>query len=578
MLYKPLPIDNITIKELFKFSISKDKSDYIRILLMALSVTLLGMLAPILTAKLFDSIIPNAAKNQLGYVAFGLGMAAVGAFLFDLTKSVALMRVESKMDQKLQAAVWDRLLNLPTTFFRQFTAGDLSMRSLSMGRIRQLLSGAALSSILAFVFSTLNLLLLFYYSSSLAWIAILLVLIQVGVNIVVGKIQVAKQKQLLNFSGKTAGIVLQMLTGISKFRVTGTERRAFNHWMKHFLPVKEIMISLTRVQNFQMIFNGHFRLIAMMVIFVMMVKMSAESAMSIGEFLSFSAAYGIFSGAMMQMSNSMITVLQVFPLYERTRPILDEKPENTTTKEAPGELRGNIEMNDIRFKYEEDGPYILKDLSINIKSGEYIALVGPSGSGKSTIIRLLLGFNEASSGAIFFDGQDLAHLDARMVRKRIGVVLQDGSLVAGNIFSNIIGASTTLNIHDAWKAAKAAAFDEDIKNMPMGMHTVVSESGGTISGGQRQRLMIARALVHRPNILIFDEATSALDNHTQGIVSESLDQLNVTRIVVAHRLSTIQNADTIYYLEGGTIEEKGSFKELMDLKGKFYELAKRQLE
>lgn len=578
MLYKPLPINNITIKEIFKFSISRDKTDYIRILLMALSVTLLGMLAPVLTAKLFDSIIPNAAKNQLGYVAFGLGMAAVGAFLFDLTKSVALMRVESKMDQKLQAAVWDRLLNLPTTFFRKFTAGDLSMRSLSMGRIRQLLSGAALSSILACVFSTLNLLLLFYYSPSLAWIAIFMVLLQVGVNIIVGRIQVSKQKELLAFSGKTAGIVLQMLTGIAKFRVTGTERRAFNHWMKHFLPVKEITISLTRVQNFQTIFNGHFRIISMMVIYVMMVKMTADSAMSIGAFLSFSAAYGIFAGAMMQMSSSMITVLQVFPLYERTRPILDEEPENTTTKEAPGDLRGNIEMNEIRFRYDEEGPYILNDLSINIKSGEYIALVGPSGSGKSTIIRLLLGFNEANSGAIYFDGQDMAHLDARMVRKRIGVVLQDGSLVAGNIFSNIVGASTTLTIDDAWKAARAAAFDKDIENMPMGMHTVVSESGGTISGGQRQRLMIARALVHRPNILIFDEATSALDNHTQGIVSDSLDQLNVTRIVVAHRLSTIQNADTIYYLEGGSIQEKGSFKELMELKGKFYELARRQLE
>lgn len=578
MLYAPLPVENIGIKELFIFSISKDKSDYIRIFMLALAVTLLGMLAPILTAKLFDSIIPNAAKNQLIYVAFGLGMAAVGAFLFDITKSIALLRVESKMDQKLQAGVWDRLLNLPTTFFRQFTAGDLAMRSLSIGRIRKLLSGVAISSILACVFSTLNLLLLFYYSTSLAWIAILLVFLQVSVNYIVGRMQVAKQKDILAFSGKTAGIVLQMLTGISKFRVTGTERRAFNHWMKHFLPVKEITIGLTRIQNFQQIFNRNYRLVSMMVIFVMMVRMSADSAMSIGEFLSFSAAYGIFSGAMLQMSSAMITVLQVFPLYDRTKPILDEKPENTTTKEAPGELRGNIELNDIHFRYDEEGPLILKDLSMNIKSGEYIALVGPSGSGKSTIIRLLLGFNEANSGAIYFDGQDIAHLDARMVRKRIGVVLQDGSLVAGDIFSNIIGASTTLTIKDAWKAARAAAFDKDIEDMPMGMHTVVSESGGTISGGQRQRLMIARALVHRPNILIFDEATSALDNHTQGIVSASLDQLNVTRIVVAHRLSTIQNADTIYYLEGGSIVEKGSFEALMKLEGKFHELASRQLE
>ena len=578
MLYKPLPHEGITALDILKFSIARDKSDYFRLFAMALAVTLLGMLTPILTAVLYDSIIPNATKNQLVYVAFGLGMAAVGAFLFDLTRSLALLRVESKMDQKVQAGVWDRLLNLPTTFFRQFTAGDLAMRSLGIGQIRRILSGVAITSILACIFSTLNLVLLFYFSASLAWIAIFLVFVQVAVNYISGRRQVKRQKELLRTSGKTAGIVLQLLTGMSKFRVTGTERRAFNHWMKHFLPVKDITISLSRIQNFISIFNKHYQILATMVIFIMMVNLPGSSDMSIGSFLSFSAAYGIFAGAMVRMSNAMISVLQVVPLYERTKPILDEKPENSTARDAPGELKGNIEINELSFRYDEDGPYILKDLSINIRSGDYIALVGPSGSGKSTLIRMLLGFNEAESGAIYFDGQDLAHLDPRMVRRQIGVVLQDGSLVSGDIFSNIIGASTTLTLKDAWWAAKAAAFDEDIRNMPMGMHTVVSESGGTISGGQRQRLMIARALVHRPSILIFDEATSALDNHTQAIVSQSLDQLDVTRIVVAHRLTTIMNADTIFYLEGGSIVEKGSYEELMALEGKFYELASRQLE
>ena len=423
MFYKPLPIDKVGIKELFKFSISKDKSDYIWVLSMSLVVTLLGMFVPILTATLFDSIIPNASKNQLIYVAFGLSMAAVGSFLFNLTKSIALLRVESKMDQKLQAGVWDRLLNLPTTFFREYSAGDLAMRSLSIGRIRRLLSGIALSSILACIFSSLNLLLLFYYSVSLAWIAILLVMIQVIVNYIVGRMQVAKQKDLLTYSGKTAGIVLQLLTGISKFRVTGTEHSAFGHWMKHFLPQKDITIGLTRLQNFQGLFNRHYGLLSKMVIFVMMIKLSAVSGMTIGQFLSFSAAYGIFSGAMMQMSSALISVLQIFPLYDRTKPILDEKPENTTVKEAPQDLKGNIELNDINFSYDKDGPLILSDLSLNIGSGEYIALVGASGSGKSTMVRLLLGFNEVDSGAIYFDGQDFSHLDARMVRKKIGVVL-----------------------------------------------------------------------------------------------------------------------------------------------------------
>jgi len=578
MLYKSLPTEIKGLKEILAFCLSKDRSDYYFLVVLGLLVTVLGMVTPFFTSFIFDNIILNAEKKQLIYVGLGIAMAGVASFLFELSKSYALLRIESKMDSTLQAGVWDRILNLPTTFFTQYTAGDLANRSLGINHIRQVLSGAAITTILSGLFSVVNLILLFYYSVTLALVAVLIVGIQIAVNVYFARVQIKKQKLLIEQTGKIEGIVLQLLTGITKFRVSGTEHKAFGHWFKHYLPIKDTSINLIKTQNLSTLFNTYYQYFSMMVLFVMMAGYSSSTSMSLGEFLSFNAAYGIFASAMFGLSYTLMGVFSVLPIFERTKPILDTPTENNSTKQSPGPLKGSIEFSQINFSYEKDGPLILQDINMTISSGEYVAFVGPSGSGKSTLIRLILGFNEANSGTIYFDGQNLNNVDPRMVRQQIGVVLQNGSLFSGDIFKNITGASGNLTIQQAWDAAESAAFDEDIKKMPMGMHTMVSESGSTISGGQKQRLMIARALVHKPKILIFDEATSALDNRTQAIVTKSLDELEVTRIVVAHRLSTIKGAHKIYYLEAGKIIEKGGFEELMALKGKFFELANRQIE
>lgn len=578
MLYKPLPSDIKSIKQILAFCLSKDTSDYYFFIVLGFFVSLLGLVTPFFTSIIFDNIILNAEKKQLLYVGLAIAMSGIAAFLFELSKSFALLRIESKMNGTLQAGIWDKILNLPTTFFTQFTAGDLANRSLGINQIRKVLSGAVITSVLAGVFSIINLFFLFYYSVTLACVAILIVGIQIGVNVIIGKIQIKKQKILTARAGKMDGIVLQLLTGISKFKVSGNEHKAFAHWFKHYLPIKDTSISLVKTQNFSILFNTYFQALSTIIIFIVMTSYTSYSNMSLGQFLSFNAAYGIFFAAMLSLTSSLISVFSIMPIYERAKPILESPTENNSTKDAPKTLKGEIEFSQINFSYEKGGPQILKDINMTINSGEYVAFVGPSGSGKSTLIRLLLGFNDADSGSIYFDGQNLNNVDARMVRQQIGVVLQNGSLFSGDIFKNITGASGNLTLQHAWEAAKLAAFDEDVKNMAMGMHTIVSESGSTISGGQRQRLMIARALVHKPKILIFDEATSALDNRTQAIVTKSLDQLEVTRIVVAHRLSTIKGAHTIYYLEAGSIIEKGGYEELMNLKGKFFELANLQIE
>ena len=279
--------------------------------------------------------------------------------------------------------------------------------------------------------------------------------------------------------------------------------------------------------------------------------------------------------ALMTLSEAALGILRVIPIYERLRPILEEPAEVEEGRQHPGELSGAIEVSHLHFRYEKDGPLIIDDVSFRIEPGEFVAFVGGSGSGKSTIMRMLLGFERPEAGTIYYDNQDLNSLDLRAVRQQVGVVLQDSQLLPTDIFRNIVGTSSK-TVDDAWAAAEAAGLADDIKAMPMGMHTMISQGGGTFSGGQRQRLMIARAVVDKPRILFLDEATSALDNQTQAHVTESMAQLHATRIAVAHRLSTIVDADRIFVLEKGVIVETGSYDELVALGGYFTELVKRQ--
>jgi ATP-binding cassette subfamily C protein len=331
------------------------------------------------------------------------------------------------------------------------------------------------------------------------------------------------------------------------------------------------------------VINSGFPVLSSMAIFYTLVTLQSGALvrgenfdLSTGDFLAFSAAYGIFLGAMQSLGDASVNLMNVVPVYERLEPILQEEPEVDGSKQAPMRLRGGIEISHLFFRYSADSPYVLNDVSLVIEPGEFVALVGGSGSGKSTLMKIMLGFEIPEKGGVYYDGQDLSTLDLRLVRQQLGVVLQESRLLPVDIYRNIVGASAR-TVADAWEAARKAGLAEDIKRMPMGMHTYVSEGGGGFSGGQKQRLMIARALVHNPKILYLDEATSALDNRTQQIVTESMDRLQSTRIVIAHRLSTIRNADRIFYLENGVMLESGSYDELMALDGAFAQLAKRQL-
>ncbi len=572
--YRPFPNKKLAAKDLLLFVGELSRGDLKIVILTGVAGGLLGLITPIFTGMLFDTVIPGAQRQTLVQLTVVLLVSAVAIGLFEMTRSLALLRLEGKMGSAIQAAVWDRLLSLPVTFFRNYNAGDLSDRANGIDGIRSALTGTVSNSIISGIFSLFNVCLMFYYSWKLTLVAMGLIVIAALTTIGFGMMQISEYRKLAKTSGWLSGQVLQFISGIAKFRVSGTESRAFSTWTRGYSRQKTSSTRSRSLSNNFSVFNAVLLVSGPMAIFFAVDYW--VGTISTGDFIAFNSSFGQLFTASMGLAGAVIQVMMLVPLFERATPILQTSPEVDPGRIDPGELTGEIELSRIMFSYWSGGPVILNDVSFKIAPGQMVAFVGPSGSGKSTMMRLLLGFETPSAGAVYYGSQELKTLDVAAVRRQIGVVLQNSTLFRGDIFSNIIGAKQ-LTINDAWEAARLSGLDDDIRKMPMGMHTILSEGGGGLSGGQRQRLMIARAIVSKPRILFFDEATSALDNQTQAVVSRSLEGLKATRIVIAHRLSTIANADRIFVFDQGNLVQSGTYSELLAEGGLFSELAKRQL-
>ncbi|MBD2353018.1 NHLP bacteriocin export ABC transporter permease/ATPase subunit [Tolypothrix sp. FACHB-123] len=577
--YRPLPA-NLKVLNLIQFAFEGRSKELATILFTGIAIALLGMITPQATAILIDQAIPDDNKSLLYQIAFGLVATTLGATLFQLTQGVAIMRLETFADTSTQAAIWDRLLNLKASFFRQYSIGDLSARVAVISQIRQKLSNTLLKTLFSSFFSLLNLGLLFYYSPSLALIAVFVALINIAVTIISGILTIRKVRPLLEMQGKLFGMMVQIINGVAKFRTNGAQPRAFAYWGGQYRQQLRYMLDAQSIEDNLVVINNLLSALTPVIIFAFATNLLQQSqanggTFSPGHFLAFNAAFGTFISGATSLSSTAVDILEALPLWERAQPILQASPEVDGSKTDPGRLSGRVEISHVIFRYRPDGALTLDDVSLRAEPGEFIALVGPSGSGKSTLFRLLLGFDTPESGSINYDGQELSGLDVNALRRQLGVVLQNSRLMSASIFENI-SSNAVISMEEAWEAARMAGLADDIATMPMGMHTVVSEGGTNLSGGQRQRLLIARALALRPRILVFDEATSALDNRTQAIVSESLEKLNVTRIVVAHRLSTIRNADRIYVLENGRLVQQGNFDQLAQQPGLFSQLIQRQ--
>jgi NHLM bacteriocin system ABC transporter ATP-binding protein len=573
--YRPFPRQALTALGLFRFGLIGSLRDWLVVVVLGLGGGLLGMLTPLAMGWIFDRIIPGQERSQLLLLVLALTASALAIALFQLTQGIAILRVETRMEANVEAGLWDRLLNLPAPFFREYTAGDLAARAGGIAAIRQTLSEVALSSLLSLLFSLVNFVLLFYYSVNLSLLALGLFVVVLAITAFAGFRQVRYERADHTIRGRISGLVLQLVTGISRLRVAAAEDRALAVWAGEFGQQRRLAFRARGIANNLAAFSAALPLIASLLLFGT-VAYSVRGGLSLGAFLAFNAAFTQILFAAGMLSSSLTSLLQVVPLYERAQPILATLPEVDLTKADPGDLGGDIEISHVSFRYRKDGPAVLDDVSVHIRAGQFVAFVGPSGAGKSTLFRLLLGFETPASGSIYYDGEDLAGLDLQSVRRQVGVVLQHSRLLPGDILSNIIGSSL-LTLEDAWEAARLSGLEKDIEQMPMGMYTIIGEGQSTLSGGQRQRLMIARAIAPRPRILFFDEATSALDNATQARVTTSLARLKATRVVVAHRLSTVMHADCIYVMDRGKVVQSGSYDELMKEGGLFADLVRRQL-
>ncbi len=581
MFYRPLPESVLKPWDVFQFGLKGRARDIAAVLGAALAGTLLGMFTPIATSVLVDSAIPGSDRGLLLQLGLGLLAAALGKACFDLSEGFASARIGASSASSAQSAVWDRLLRLRLSFLRRYSSGDLLVRATAISGIQRRWSAATLRSIFSSFASLLNLALMFFYSGRLALLGVAAGLVMALLTAVCGAAALRVVRPLRLAQGRIFGLSVQLINGISKLRVSGAESAAFAFWGGKYFEQQKLSLLMQRIQDYAGAANQTIPTLASACILfaagsLLVDPGAANPPLTTGGFLAFSVAFGSFVGAMVSLSNTAIETVGDLDLWQRAKPILEAELETDPCKADPGELAGRVSVDHVTFRYRESGPWTLENVSLHANPGEFIALAGPSGSGKSTIFRLLLGFETPRAGTVYYDGQDLIGLDVVSVRRQLGVVLQNSSLLSGSLYENI-AAGSAVSLDEAWEAARRAGIADDIRALPMGMHTFISEGATNISAGQRQRMLIARALVFRPRILLFDEATSALDNRTQAIVSESLESLRVTRIVIAHRLSTIRKANRIYVIDGGRVVQEGTFDELRAREGLFARMMTRQM-
>lgn len=574
MFYPPFPENIKSGKQLTLFLLERHKKLIFSLLFYGLLASVIAFIPALATSLLFRFAIPLSDTSLVQYVFFGLTFSAIGVVLFNFLRNFCFLRFSGLADHFTQTALWDRLLKLPPHFFRKYSAGTLFWKVSSIDFIRQQIRDNASYTILNGFFAFLFLVVMFFYSPLLTVTSGVIAALSVLTTFIFMRWNAKILSREASLQESLQSLMVQIVGGIGKLRTTLSEKKAFAHWLTPFSKSKSLQKQAQNNQNIVATYAASLPIFSYAMVYFLLIEFINVKNLALSDFLAFNIAFGSFLLAIYPLNDTLISLVAILPFWKRTKEILLAEPEEQTSRINPGFLSGKIELDEICFGYEENRP-LLDNLSIAIDPGEFIGIVGPSGSGKSTLLRLLLGFEKPSSGAIYYDDQDLYTLNVQFLRKQIGSVLQTSGIMSGTIYENIVGGGAYSPMQ-VKQAIEIAGFKEDLDTFPMGLHTYLPTGGGTLSGGQKQRLLLARALIGSPSILILDEATSALDNQTQRMVTKNIDTLNVTRIVVAQRLSTIQHADRIYVLDQGKVVQTGTFDELSQIPGIFQEMYVRQ--
>ena len=571
--YRPLPLRSLTLKDLIRYMTdSVDTWDIASFIIASLMVTLVGMILPKLNHILMGEVVTYGSMQLLGAVMSFMLFAMISSFMLSIIKQFVQSRIRTKLSVNVQAAAMMRVLSLPAAFFKSYSSGELSQYLAYVNSLCTTLVDSIFSTAITGIFSLVYLTQIFSYAKSLVIPSLVVSVLTLGLSIAGNMAQSQINKELMELSAQERGLTYALMGGVEKIRLSGAENRVFTKWLDLYTRGADLKFNPPVIVKFQKVFNAAITLTGTIVMYFIAVK----TRVSVADYYAFNTAYAYVSGALNAITSVAIAAATVKPSLELIRPLMEAEPEKHVGRESVATITGNIELSHVTFRYEKEGRTIIDDLSLKIPARQYVAIVGKTGCGKSTLLRLLLGFEQPESGAIFYDRKDIQTLDLGSLRKLIGTVLQEGELFSGSIFENITISAPNLTLQEAWDAAEIAGIADDIRAMPMGMSTVLQEGGGGISGGQKQRIMIARAVAPKPKLLLLDEATSALDNITQKQVSDALDRMRCTRIVIAHRLSTIRHCDRILVMDGGKIVEDGKYEQLIEKGGVFAKLVERQ--
>ncbi len=574
LFYPALPPRPLELRDFVQFLLkSLDKGDFVKAIVSAFISALVGLLPAVASALAYGEVAPSGQSRLIMPIVGLLFGVAVGSLLFKMNQNLFMNRISIKTEKYASAAIYARILLLPTSFFRNYSAGDLTGRINKIWRSIYSMVSGILGGGLTLILSVIYFAQIIYYAPSLLPSSLLIIGAQVLVIVLILCQLMKREVEVVEANTKASATVTTLLGGIQKIKLAGAEDRAFAKWAGRFSEYTKAAYNRPKYLYCMDAFVVLIGMVGTLCIYLTAMNTGFATA----DFMAFNTAFGQINAAIVLFTSMIAEMVSGFPRFVHLSPILKAVPECDDNKPSVKDVDGSVEVNGLSFRYSEETPWVLDNISFRIEKGEYVAIVGRSGCGKSTLMRLLLGFEKPSSGSIMYGEYDLSRVNLRSLRQNgVSMVMQDAKLFKGTVLDNIILANPKATLDDAWEAAKIAGIAEDIREMPLGMNTLVSEGGGGVSGGQRQRLIIARAVCSRNKIMILDEATSALDNITQQAVSESLDNLDCTRIVIAHRLSTVQHCDRILVLDKGKICEEGTYKELIDKNGIFAELVKKQ--
>ena len=575
VFYRALDPEPVQPNELLKKFSKGHSATVSRFVLLGLLGGLIMLLPAVAIGFIVNQVIPSGELSILYATTTGLAVVAVIWALVRILQGMALMRFEGRVASRIEAAIWDRLLKLPPEFLHQFPSADRAIRGMAFQRLRDIIQKVAVNSVMSFIFLLPALLIIFFVDIALGAIASVFGLLCLATIVLLGRRQISPYKRIIRASHHIAGVLFQFMNGISKLRVDGAEGFAYAVWAKHYGEQQSSELELGRWNAVLRAFGSALPLFATAVLLACATVFGLDN-LETGDFLFISVVFLLFIAGIVRFGTLLDLLIAIPPELEQIEPFLETVPQERYGDEPVEDLGGDVVFDRVSFRYDPEGPLILDNVSLRARRGEFVAIAGESGAGKSTLFQLALGLISPASGTVYYDGRDLKQLNVKQVRRKIGTVPQRASLHPENLWDNIAADQEDIDVESVWRAAKIADIDHVIADMPMQLLTCVGDSQTVMSGGEIQRVMIARALARNPRILLLDEATNFLDNESQFNVMRNLTQLQMTRIIIAHRLSTLRQADRIYVMQSGKIVEQGTFSELTERNGVFSELVRRQ--